>query len=31
MRTFTIPDTLEVGKHYTNDQIKYALEVSNLG
>jgi len=31
MKQFSIPATLKVGKHYSNDQIKYALEVANLG
>ncbi|HOX96799.1 MAG TPA: restriction endonuclease [bacterium] len=31
MKQFIIPDTLKVGEHYSNDQIKYALEVANLG
>ena len=31
MKQLIIPTTFEVGKHYTNDQIHYALEVSNLG
>ncbi len=31
MKQFFIPDTLKVGEHYSNDQIKYALEVANLG
>ncbi len=31
MKQFFIPDTLKVGEHYSNDQIKYSLEVANLG
>ncbi len=31
MKQFSIPDKLKVGEHYSNDQIKYALEVANLG
>ncbi len=31
MKQFIIPNTLKVGEHYSNDQIKYALEVANLG
>jgi HJR/Mrr/RecB family endonuclease len=31
MKQFIIPDKLKVGDYYTNDQIKYAFEVSNLG
>jgi len=31
MKQLIIPTKFEVGGHYTNDQIHYALEVSNLG
>lgn len=31
MKKFIVPDILKIGEHYSNDQIKYALEVSNLG
>ncbi|NCU41167.1 MAG: restriction endonuclease [Candidatus Moranbacteria bacterium] len=31
MKQLIIPDILKIGEHYSNDQIKYALEVSNLG
>jgi hypothetical protein len=31
MKNFFIPDTLKIGECYSNDQIKYALEVANLG
>ncbi|MBU1071265.1 restriction endonuclease [Patescibacteria group bacterium] len=31
MKQITVPEILTVGNHYSNDQIKYALEVSNLG
>ncbi len=31
MKSLTIPTTLKVGEYYSNDQIKYALEVGNLG
>ena len=31
MKQIIVPETLKVGEHYSNDQIKYALEVSNLG
>lgn len=31
MKNFFVPEIIEIGNHYTNDQIKYALEVSNLG
>lgn len=31
MKQLIVPTTFEVGRHYTNDQIHYALEVSNLG
>lgn len=31
MKQIIIPEILKVGEHYSNDQIKYALEVSNLG
>ncbi|MFH1192067.1 MAG: hypothetical protein V1655_01200 [bacterium] len=30
MKNFIIPDTLRIGEYYSNDQIKYALEVANL-
>jgi len=31
MKRFIVPEILKIGEHYSNDQIKYALEVSNLG
>lgn len=31
MKQLIVPTIFEVGRHYTNDQIHYALEVSNLG
>lgn len=31
MKQLIIPSTLNVGDYYSNDQIKYALEVANLG
>jgi hypothetical protein len=31
MKQIIVPEILKVGEHYSNDQIKYALEVSNLG
>lgn len=31
MKQIIIPEILKVGEYYSNDQIKYALEVSNLG
>jgi len=31
MKEFFVPDTLKIGAHYSNDQIKYALGVANLG
>jgi restriction system protein len=31
MKQLIVPTTFEVGQHYTNDQIHYALEISNLG
>ncbi|KKP88899.1 MAG: hypothetical protein UR93_C0006G0032 [Berkelbacteria bacterium GW2011_GWA2_35_9] len=31
MKQLIIPDTLKVGEFYSNDQIKYSLEVANLG
>lgn len=31
MKQLIVPTKFEVGRHYTNDQIHYALEVSNLG
>ncbi|MCK5305905.1 MAG: restriction endonuclease [Candidatus Omnitrophica bacterium] len=31
MKKFVVPEILKIGEHYNNDQIKYALEVSNLG
>ncbi|OGF20922.1 hypothetical protein A2316_04010 [Candidatus Falkowbacteria bacterium RIFOXYB2_FULL_38_15] len=31
MKQMIVPEILKVGEHYSNDQIKYALEVSNLG
>lgn len=31
MKNFFVPDILKVGEYYSNDQIKYALEVANLG
>lgn len=31
MKNISIPQILNVGEYYTNDQIKYALEVANLG
>ncbi len=31
MKQIIVPETLKVGECYSNDQIKYALEVSNLG
>lgn len=31
MKQIFVPEILKVGEHYSNDQIKYALEVSNLG
>ncbi|MEK7079467.1 MAG: restriction endonuclease [Patescibacteria group bacterium] len=31
MKEISIPQILNVGEYYTNDQIKYAFEVANLG
>lgn len=31
MKQFIVPDKLKVGDYYSNDQIVYSLEVSNLG
>lgn len=31
MKQLTVPVMFETGKHYSNDQIHYALEVANLG
>jgi len=31
MKNILVPSSLEVGEYYSNDQIKYALEVANLG
>lgn len=31
MKQIIVPEILRVGEYYSNDQIKYALEVSNLG
>lgn len=31
MKQLIVPTAFEVGRHYTNDQIYYALEVSNMG
>src|SRR3990167_8538066 len=31
MKQLTVPTMFEIGKHYSNDQIHYALEVANLG
>ncbi len=31
MKQLIVPTTFEIGRYYTNDQIHYALEVSNLG
>lgn len=31
MKQLIIPDSYIVGKYYTNDQIRYSLEVGNLG
>lgn len=31
MKQLTVPKMFEIGKHYSNDQIHYALEVANLG
>ena len=31
MKQLKVPTMFETGKHYSNDQIQYALEVANLG
>lgn len=31
MKQIIVPEILKIGEYYSNDQIKYALEVSNLG
>lgn len=31
MKQLTVPTIFEIGRHYSNDQIHYALEVANLG
>src|SRR3989344_8660562 len=31
MKQLAVPSVFEIGKHYSNDQIQYALEVANLG
>lgn len=31
MKNFFVPETLQIGEYYTNDQIQYALEVGNSG
>jgi HJR/Mrr/RecB family endonuclease len=31
MKQLIVPTMFEIGKHYSNDQIHYALEIANLG